>query len=145
MTLDSWKIIAETRSYIFRWRSCFRQSRVCLSSLITTRTTFTAHLPDPTNFSFHVLIFIYFINFLFATSDICRYCNINNWKLFLNKYNLRSPCSNTWMLMSQSNFTFWFSTDPSGARSYHLNLGKTLVPIIAGKWDFTLSLFLSSQ
>ena len=30
MTLNNWKMIAETRSYIFRWRSCFRQRRVCL-------------------------------------------------------------------------------------------------------------------
>ena len=29
--LNSWKIIAETRSYIFRWRSRFRWRRVCLS------------------------------------------------------------------------------------------------------------------
>ena len=35
MTLNNWKMIAETRSYIFRWRSCFRRRLVCLSSLIT--------------------------------------------------------------------------------------------------------------
>ena len=34
MTLNNWKMIAETRSYIFRWRSRFRRRRVCLSSLI---------------------------------------------------------------------------------------------------------------
>ena len=34
MTFNIWKMIAETRSYIFRWRSRFRQRRVCLSSLI---------------------------------------------------------------------------------------------------------------
>ena len=34
MTLNNWKMIAETRSYIFRWRSCFRRRRVCLSSLM---------------------------------------------------------------------------------------------------------------
>ena len=34
MTLNNWKIIAETRSYIFRWRSRFRRLRVCLSSLL---------------------------------------------------------------------------------------------------------------
>ena len=34
MTLNNWKMIAETRSYIFRWRSRFRQRRVFLSSLI---------------------------------------------------------------------------------------------------------------
>ena len=33
MTLNNWKIIAETRSYIFRWCSRFRRRRVCLSSL----------------------------------------------------------------------------------------------------------------
>ena len=34
MTLNNWKMNAETRSYIFRWRSCFRRRRVCLSSLL---------------------------------------------------------------------------------------------------------------
>ena len=34
ITLNNWNIIAETRSYIFRWRSCFRRRRVCLSSLM---------------------------------------------------------------------------------------------------------------
>ena len=34
MTLNNWKMIAETRSYIFRWRSCCRRRRVCLSSLL---------------------------------------------------------------------------------------------------------------
>jgi len=32
MTLNNWKMIAETRSYIFRWRSRFRRRCVCLSS-----------------------------------------------------------------------------------------------------------------
>ena len=36
MTLNNWKMIAETRSYVFRWRSRFRQGRVCLSSLFIT-------------------------------------------------------------------------------------------------------------
>ena len=35
MTLTNWKMIAETRSFIFRWRSRFRQRRVCLSSLLS--------------------------------------------------------------------------------------------------------------
>jgi len=30
MTLNNWKMIAETRSYIFRWRSRFRRRRGCL-------------------------------------------------------------------------------------------------------------------
>ena len=34
MSLNNWKMIAETRSHIFRWRSCFRRRRVCLSSLL---------------------------------------------------------------------------------------------------------------
>ena len=37
MILNSWKIIAETQSYIFRWRSCFRRRRVCLSSVVFCR------------------------------------------------------------------------------------------------------------
>ena len=32
MSLNNWKMIAETRSHIFRWRSRFRRRRVCLSS-----------------------------------------------------------------------------------------------------------------
>ena len=35
MSLNNWKMIAETRSYIFRWRSRFRRRRDCLSSLMT--------------------------------------------------------------------------------------------------------------
>ena len=34
MTLNIWKMIAETRGDIFRWRSRFRRRRVCLSSLL---------------------------------------------------------------------------------------------------------------
>ena len=34
MILNNWKMIAETRSYIFRWRSRLRRRRVYLSSLI---------------------------------------------------------------------------------------------------------------
>ena len=34
MSLNNWKMIAETRSHIFRWRSRFRRRRVCLSSLL---------------------------------------------------------------------------------------------------------------
>ena len=34
MSLNNWKMIAETRSHIFWWRSCFRRRHVCLSSLI---------------------------------------------------------------------------------------------------------------
>ena len=34
MTLNKWKLVAETRRYIFRWRSRFRRRRVCLSSLV---------------------------------------------------------------------------------------------------------------
>ena len=35
MTLNNWKMISETRSDIFRWRSRFRRRRVCLSSLVS--------------------------------------------------------------------------------------------------------------
>ena len=38
MTLNNWKIIAETRSYIFRWRSPFCRRRLCLSSLFSRET-----------------------------------------------------------------------------------------------------------
>ena len=34
MTFNNWKMIAETRSYIFRRRSRFRRRRLCLSSLM---------------------------------------------------------------------------------------------------------------
>ena len=30
MTLNNWKMITETRRYIFRWRSRFRRGRVCV-------------------------------------------------------------------------------------------------------------------
>ena len=35
MTLNNWEMIAETRSYIFRWRSRCRRRRVCVNSLIS--------------------------------------------------------------------------------------------------------------
>ena len=35
MSLNNWKMIAETRSHIFRCRSRFRRRRVCLSSLLS--------------------------------------------------------------------------------------------------------------
>ena len=38
MSLNNSKMIAETRSHIFRWRSRFRRRRVCLSSLILSAT-----------------------------------------------------------------------------------------------------------
>ena len=41
MALNNWKMIAENRSYIFRWRSRFRRRRVCLSSLMTQQDTQT--------------------------------------------------------------------------------------------------------
>ena len=41
MTLNNWNMIIETRSYIFRWRSCFRRRRVCLSSLMSSQTETT--------------------------------------------------------------------------------------------------------
>ena len=34
MTLNTWEIIAETRSYIFRWCSRYRRRRVCVNSLL---------------------------------------------------------------------------------------------------------------
>ena len=42
-SLNNWKMIAETRSYIFFWRSRFRRPRVCLSSEITVRFYFSSH------------------------------------------------------------------------------------------------------
>ena len=41
MTLNNWKLFAETQSYFFRWRSRFRRRRVCLSSLLLNRRTAT--------------------------------------------------------------------------------------------------------
>ena len=38
MTFNNWKMISETRSYIFRWRSRIRRRRVCLSSLLLSLT-----------------------------------------------------------------------------------------------------------
>ena len=34
MTLNNWKLVVETRSYIFRWRFRFRRRRVCSCSLL---------------------------------------------------------------------------------------------------------------
>ena len=38
MTLNNWKMIAETRSYFFRWRSRIGRRRVCLSLLLCVLT-----------------------------------------------------------------------------------------------------------
>ena len=38
MTLNNWKMIAETRGYIFRLCSRFRRRRLCLSSLFSRET-----------------------------------------------------------------------------------------------------------
>ena len=46
MSLDNWKMIAETRSHIFRWRSRFRRRRVCLSSLMTGTATTTPQIKN---------------------------------------------------------------------------------------------------
>ena len=51
MTLNNWKIIAETRSYIFRWLSRFRRRRVCLSSLLKPK-------PAAVNLLFSVLAWL---------------------------------------------------------------------------------------
>ena len=53
MTLNYWKIIAETRSYIFRWRSRFRRRRVRLK------------LPDISQ-----AMTIVFSNWLFCFTDL---------------------------------------------------------------------------
>ena len=37
MSLNNWKMIAQTRSHIFRWRSRFRRRRICLSSILPTK------------------------------------------------------------------------------------------------------------
>ena len=50
VALNSWKMIAETRSYIFRWRSRFRLRRVCLSSLMKQRGDCDHKLKDITNY-----------------------------------------------------------------------------------------------
>ena len=39
MSLNNWKVVAETRSHMFRWRSRFRRRRVCLSSLLLREAT----------------------------------------------------------------------------------------------------------
>ena len=46
-TLSNWKMIAETRSCIFRWRSRFRRGHVCLSSLLTDDRGLTRHHLKP--------------------------------------------------------------------------------------------------
>ena len=58
MSLNNWKMIAETRSHIFRWRSRFRRRRVCLSSLIV----------DVHEISLEMLM-----ETIFNTNDLCSY------------------------------------------------------------------------
>ena len=56
MSLNNWKMIAEMRSYIFRWRSRFRRRRVCLSSLISLVIGATLHFGGFHCFAFTELI-----------------------------------------------------------------------------------------
>ena len=57
MSLNNWKMIAETRSHIFRWRSRFRRRRVCLSSLVSKEGfTYSIALTD----DFFGVVFVYF-------------------------------------------------------------------------------------
>ena len=44
MSLNNGKMMAETRSHIFRWRSRFRRRRVCLSSLMLKRVAIVSNL-----------------------------------------------------------------------------------------------------
>ena len=52
MTLNNWKMIAATRSYIFRWRSRFRRLRVCLSSLISSQRRGCKHQTSQSSWFF---------------------------------------------------------------------------------------------
>ena len=54
MSLNNSKMVAETRSYIFGWRSRFRRRRVCLSSLIMVWYR-------NTTVSVHIYIFMFFV------------------------------------------------------------------------------------
>ena len=54
MTLNNWNMIAETRSYIFRWRSRFRWRRVCLSSLFSFLKRISSHINK-----FDIVVFHY--------------------------------------------------------------------------------------
>ena len=42
MNLNNLEMIAETRSYIFRWRFCCRRRRVCLNSLLSALKSFSS-------------------------------------------------------------------------------------------------------
>ena len=96
MTLINLKIIAETRSYISRWRSRFRRRRVCLSSLMSYFRLIALHpelKPDAEN--------------LFPA---CLYCFLTEIEVekvtwsFKNKH-----CATTHMLCSAGNNRSQFS------------------------------------
>ena len=84
MTLSNWKMIAEPRSYIFRWHSRFRRCRVCLSSLIISclgaasqlhRGFHTDAEPDdrPPDIS-HLVFVVHGIGQLLHMSNIVKSC-----------------------------------------------------------------------
>ena len=50
MSFNNWKMIAETRSHIFRWRSRFCRRRVCLSSLTVAWQRWRNHWKDRSSF-----------------------------------------------------------------------------------------------
>jgi len=63
-SLNNWKVIAETRSYTFRWRSRFRRRRVCLSSLLSNANHCT-HLLLLRSFQSMPLLVDNWIHFLY--------------------------------------------------------------------------------
>ena len=77
MTLNNCEIIAETRSYIFRWRSRFRRRRrVCLSSLILDRIA-----PRKKNW-----FQVFFFQIMRAKSNAAYFiCKIESYKSQVNK------------------------------------------------------------
>ena len=109
MTLNNWKMIVETRNYIFRWHSRFRPRRVCLSSPKTGHFT-SSKEPEPLQnvkrWKVHVQsvqkITVFhcqickFVGFLLPSSSwLLKLPNISKWQIKLYKSDI------------SKNFCFW--------------------------------------
>ena len=78
MSLTNWKMIAETRSHIFTWRSRFRRRRICLSSLLKDSTQIAPCMHDFRSTSKPIPSLLHFAvaraNLLWNTASL-RYCS----------------------------------------------------------------------
>ena len=78
-SLNNWKMVAETRSHIFRWRSRFRRRRVCLSSLYWKESDEKQWCYDNNGFSSSSSVLLFLFEYL--STDTSSYKLIYNYPM----------------------------------------------------------------